>query len=91
MPMTLLEKILAFHSGNMNVKPDDIVDIEIDLRVARDFGGANVVKNIMEFGLGINDPEKTFFTFDCNPTGSDQKYAVNQHLCRLCRNYPPLA
>jgi 3-isopropylmalate dehydratase small subunit len=23
------------------------------------------------------------FTFDCNPTGSDQKYAVNQHLCRL--------
>ncbi len=33
--------------------------------------------------LQIENPEKTFFTFDCNPTGSDQKYAVNQHICRL--------
>ncbi len=48
---------------------------------ARDFGGANVVKNMKDFGLSIEDPEKTFFTFDCNPTGSDQKYAVNQHIC----------
>jgi homoaconitate hydratase family protein/3-isopropylmalate dehydratase small subunit len=83
MAMTLLEKILASHSGYDVVKPDDIVDIAIDSRVARDFGGANVVRNIRDFGLGIDDSEKTLFTFDCNPTGSDQKYAVNQHLCRL--------
>jgi 3-isopropylmalate dehydratase small subunit len=51
--------------------------------VARDFGGANVVKNIRDYGLTVENPEKTLFTFDCNPTGSDQKYAVNQHLCRL--------
>ena len=81
--MTLIEKILAAHSKYESVKPDDIVDILIDARVARDFGGANVVKNIKDFGLGIDDPSKTMFTFDCNPTGSDQKYAVNQHLCRL--------
>jgi homoaconitate hydratase family protein/3-isopropylmalate dehydratase small subunit len=83
MGMTLLEKILSAHSQHGAVKPDDIVDIEIDSRAARDFGGANVVKNIRDFGLGIADPEKTLFTFDCNPTGSDQKYAVNQHICRL--------
>ena len=83
MAMTLLEKILAAHSKYDAVKPDDIVDILIDSRAARDFGGANVVKNIRDFGLRIDDPEKTMFTFDCNPTGSDQKYAVNQHLCRL--------
>jgi len=83
MQMTLIEKILAAHSKYESVKPDDIVDILIDARVARDFGGANVVKNIKDFGLGIDDPSKTMFTFDCNPTGSDQKYAVNQHLCRL--------
>jgi 3-isopropylmalate dehydratase small subunit len=59
------------------------VDIEIDSRVARDFGGANVVRNLNDFGLTIENPEKTLFTFDCNPTGSDQKYAVNQHICRL--------
>lgn len=83
MAMTLLEKILAAHSKHDIVHPGDIVDIEIDTRVARDFGGANVVKNLTEHNLSIENPEKTLFTFDCNPTGSDQKYAVNQHVCRL--------
>lgn len=83
MAMTLLEKIIAVHSGRKVVMPDEIVDVGIDTRVARDFGGANVVKNLRDFGLDIADPGKTIFTFDCNPTGSDQKYAVNQHICRL--------
>src|SRR5664279_4687569 len=81
--MNIIEKIIANHSGVESVKPGDIVDVAIDTRVARDFGGANVVKNIVDNGLGINDPTKTFFTFDCNPGGSDQKYAANQHYCRL--------
>lgn len=83
MAMTLLEKILAAHSKHDTASPGQIIDIEIDTRVARDFGGANVVRNLIDFGLKINDPDKTLFTFDCNPTGSDQKYAVNQHTCRL--------
>jgi 3-isopropylmalate/(R)-2-methylmalate dehydratase large subunit len=82
MGMTMIEKILSSHSGKGYVKPGDILDVEIDARIARDFGGANVVKNINDFGLQIDDPGKTLFTFDCNPTGSDQKYAVNQHICR---------
>lgn len=82
MGMTLLEKILSQHAGNIPVKPGDIVDVSIDARAARDFGGANVVKNIRDHQLEIDDADKTFFTFDCNPTGSDQKYAVNQHICR---------
>ncbi len=80
--MTVTEKIIAAHSRYDTVKPGDIVDITIDARAARDFGGANVVKNLNDFGLSVDDPEKTLFTFDCNPTGSDQKYAVNQHICR---------
>jgi 3-isopropylmalate/(R)-2-methylmalate dehydratase large subunit len=83
MAMTLLEKILSAHSKYETVRPGEIADIEIDSRVARDFGGANVVKNLQDFGLTVSDPDKTFFTFDCNPTGSNQKYAVNQHICRL--------
>lgn len=83
MGQTLIEKILANHSDQDIVRPGEIVDIEIDVRVARDFGGANVVKNLLENGLDVNDPTKTFFTFDCNPTGSDQKYAANQQYCRL--------
>ena len=81
--MNIIEKIIASHSGKESVKPSDIVDIQIDARVARDFGGPNVVKNLEENGLGIEDTSKTFFTFDTNPTGSDQKYAVNQQIVRL--------
>lgn len=80
--MTIIEKILAFHSDKSVVAPGDIIDVWIDARVARDFGGANVVKNILGNGLKVHDPAKTFFTFDCNPGGSDQKYAENQHYCR---------
>jgi 3-isopropylmalate/(R)-2-methylmalate dehydratase large subunit len=82
MGMTITEKIIASHSKYVRVKPGEIIDISIDARAARDFGGANVVKNLNDFGLVIDDPARTLFTFDCNPTGSDQKYAVNQHLCR---------
>ncbi|PIQ33122.1 MAG: 3-isopropylmalate dehydratase large subunit, partial [Bacteroidetes bacterium CG18_big_fil_WC_8_21_14_2_50_41_14] len=42
--MNLIEKILAQHTDRSEVKPGDIVDILIDARVARDFGGPNVVK-----------------------------------------------
>ncbi|MCK5797724.1 MAG: 3-isopropylmalate dehydratase large subunit, partial [Deltaproteobacteria bacterium] len=83
MSATLIEKIIAAHTGQDHVSPGDIVDLELDARVARDFGGANVVKNLREAKLPIADPKRTFFTFDTNPGGSDQGYAANQHLCRL--------
>ncbi|MCK4835963.1 MAG: 3-isopropylmalate dehydratase large subunit, partial [Candidatus Aminicenantes bacterium] len=82
MAKTIIEKIMKSHSGR-EVSAGDIVDITIDVRCARDFGGANVVKNIRDNGLSIDDTRKTFFTFDCNPGGSDQKYATNQQLCRI--------
>lgn len=82
MGKTVIEKLIEKHCGHA-VNPGDIVDLNIDTRIARDFGGANVVKNLRENALGIDDPDKTFFTFDCNPTGSDQKYAANQQSCRM--------
>ena len=82
MSKTLIEKIIGNHAGRP-VSAGDMVDITIDARVARDFGGANVVKNLTDNGLGIGDPRRTFFTFDCNPGGSDQNYASNQQKCRL--------
>ena len=81
--MTIIEKILAKHSGQKKVVPGEIVDVVIDVRLARDFGGAGVVKNLQSNNLRIADPARTFFTFDCNPTGSDQQYAANQQKCRL--------
>lgn len=82
MGKTMIEKILGSHAGQ-EVSPEDIVDVSIDVRVARDFGGANVVQHLEEKGLPVHNPRRTYFTFDCNPGGSDQKYATNQHLCRL--------
>ncbi|MBE0647937.1 MAG: 3-isopropylmalate dehydratase large subunit [Bacteroidales bacterium] len=81
--MTIIEKIIAAHANLHHVKPGDIVDVLIDTRAARDFGGANVVKNLLDHGLDVDDVSKTIFTFDCNPGGSDQKYAANQQFCRL--------
>ncbi|NOR88051.1 MAG: 3-isopropylmalate dehydratase large subunit [Bacteroidales bacterium] len=81
--MNLIEKIIANHSKFDQVKPGDIVDIGIDARAARDFGGPNVVKNMEENNLTLDDPSKTLFTFDTNPTGSDQKYAINQQIVRI--------
>lgn len=81
MGQTIIEKIVSAHSES-TASPGEIVDITIDVRAARDFGGANVVKNLQDNGLGVADPGKTLFTFDCNPGGSDQKYATNQQICR---------
>ena len=58
MELTLVEKILSSHSDGI-ARPGDFIDVRIDARIARDFGGANVIKNINENGLGINDPTKT--------------------------------
>ncbi|MDP4280924.1 MAG: aconitase/3-isopropylmalate dehydratase large subunit family protein [Bacteroidota bacterium] len=80
--MNIIEKIISGHSNLSPVRPGDIVDVHVDTRAARDFGGANVVKNMLDHGLTIEDPSRTFFTFDCNPGGSDQKYAANQQYCR---------
>jgi homoaconitate hydratase family protein/3-isopropylmalate dehydratase small subunit len=82
MDKTMVQKILNSHAEK-DVQVGENVDVLIDARLARDFGGANVVKNIRDNGLGIDDPSKTFFTLDCNPGGSDQKYAANQQICRM--------
>jgi 3-isopropylmalate/(R)-2-methylmalate dehydratase large subunit len=82
MGKTIIQKIFETHS-NTTATIDEIIDVTIDVRVARDFGGANVVKHLEEYRLPIYDSKQTFFTFDCNPGGCDQKYAENQQICRV--------
>jgi 3-isopropylmalate/(R)-2-methylmalate dehydratase large subunit len=81
MGRTIIQKIFEAHTQG-SAAVDEIIDVAIDVRVARDFGGANVVKHLEEHHLQVDDPKRTFFTFDCNPGGCDQKYAENQQLCR---------
>jgi 3-isopropylmalate/(R)-2-methylmalate dehydratase large subunit len=83
MSLTLVEKILADHSSE-DIAPGKIVWIDIDVRSARDFGGANVVKNFNKYypGQKVDDASKTFFTFDCNVPANTIPYANNQQMCR---------
>jgi len=84
MSKTIIEKIMASHSKEI-VKPGVIIWIDIDIRSARDFGGANVVKNFeTEYPNDkMDDPKKTFFTFDCVAPANNIPYANNQQICRI--------
>jgi 3-isopropylmalate/(R)-2-methylmalate dehydratase large subunit len=80
---TIVEKIIAAHSGD-DVFPGATAWLELDVRAARDFGGASVVKNFEEHYAGqkVADAARTFFTFDCVVPAKDIPYADNQQLCR---------
>ena len=58
--------------------------IGITVRSARDFGGANVVKNFRKYypGENVDDSNMTYFTFDCNVPANTIPYANNQQICR---------
>jgi len=81
---TLIQKIFAAHTDADDLAPGSIVWLDLDVRTARDFGGANVVKNYRaHYGdAPVADASKTFFTFDLVVPPSNIPYAENQQLCR---------
>lgn len=81
---TMIEKIIANHTTD-TVKPGEIVWMDLDVRAARDFAGANVVNNLETHypsGIKIEDLGKTFFTFDCVVPANNVGYAQNQQIIR---------
>lgn len=85
MERTVIEKIIAAHTKDP-VSPGAIVWMDLDVRSARDFGGANVVRNLVRaYGeeVPVADPSRTFFTFDCNAPANTIPYANNQQVCRV--------
>ncbi|MFQ5976967.1 MAG: aconitase/3-isopropylmalate dehydratase large subunit family protein [Candidatus Heimdallarchaeota archaeon] len=83
---TIIEKIFQAHTqDNETVVPGRTIWLEIDKRSARDFAGANVVQNLDQHypnEAKVADPDRTFFTFDCN-LPNNVPYAENQMQCRL--------
>jgi len=81
---TIIEKIIQAHSQEP-VEPGKIVWMDLDVRTARDFAGANVVQNFRDYygDTPLDDASKTFFTFDCVVPANTIPYANNQHICRL--------
>jgi 3-isopropylmalate/(R)-2-methylmalate dehydratase large subunit len=87
MGRTIIEKILAAHAGGAAaaVAPGNIVWIDLDVRSARDFGGANVVAQLRQAypdGPHLADAHRSYFTFDCVVPANTIPYANNQHTCR---------
>ncbi len=80
---TIVERIFAEHSKG-RVEPGEIIWLDLDVRTARDFGGPNVVKHLKEHYEGdyLENPEKTYFTFDLSVPAKTIKYAINQQICR---------
>ncbi|MBN1956306.1 MAG: 3-isopropylmalate dehydratase large subunit [Anaerolineae bacterium] len=82
---TIIEKIFAAHTAaDASVEPGSIIWLDLDVRTARDFAGANVVKNYQtHYGeTPVADKTKTFFTFDLVVPPSNIPYANNQQVCR---------
>lgn len=82
MGMTMIEKILAAHSAYEVIRPGEIVDLSVDIRVIRDNAGPGVIKHLQSANLQINDIQKTFFTLDSNSNRFDKRYSENLHVCR---------
>jgi 3-isopropylmalate/(R)-2-methylmalate dehydratase large subunit len=83
MGKTVIEKIIQAHTSD-EVTPGKVAWLTLDIRSARDFGGPNVVKNFdREYaGMPLDNPDKTFFTFDLCAPACTLKYADNQQVCR---------
>lgn len=83
---TILEKIFQSHTaGDVPVVPGNIVWLDLDVRTARDFAGANVVQNYRaHYGqTAVADKARTFFTFDLVVPANNIPYANNQQQCRI--------
>lgn len=83
MGKTIIEKIVAAHTRDKS-EPGDTVWLDIDVRTARDFGGASVVEQLRANvkDAPVADSARTFFTFDCNAPANTIGYANNQMACR---------
>ncbi len=84
MGRTIVEKILTAHSKD-KVAPGETIWLDLDVRSARDFGGANVIGHLRREYAGqrmLADTKKTFFTQDCVSPANTIPYAENQHIIR---------
>ncbi|OGK10678.1 MAG: homoaconitate hydratase [Candidatus Riflebacteria bacterium RBG_13_59_9] len=84
MGQTIIEGIVSAGAGRP-VRAGEVVWLPQEVVTARDFAGANVVKNFREaYGetARVFDPSGILFTFDCNAPANTVGYATNQQICR---------
>jgi len=63
--MTIIEKILAQKSGKDFVRPDEIVEVSVDLAMTHDALGAHTIAKFKELGVDkVWDPKKVVVVLD---------------------------
>ncbi len=84
MARTIVEKIFSKHCSGKDIKPGEIIWLDIDVRSARDFGGPNVIKNLEKYfpENPVISKKRTIFTFDTVVPANNIPYAINQQLVR---------
>jgi len=63
--LTLAEKILAAHSGKEKVKPDEFINVKVDLVLSNDITAPLAIKEFRKLGISkVFDPEKVIMVPD---------------------------
>jgi len=76
MPQTITEKILAKHSGNKEVKPGDLVNIDLDVILCHEVTTPPAITALKEMDMDIVfDPDKIVVTPDHFVPNKDEKSA----------------
>ncbi len=78
MGKTIAEKIIGAHAGR-DVKPNDIVVVDVDVVMAQDGTGPLAVDRLKKMGFGeVKNPEKSIFFID-HASPSPRKELSNTH------------
>ncbi len=65
MPMTITEKILAYHAGKETVSPGDLIEVKVDVALANDITAPLAIKVFKEIGAKkVFDTEKVVLVAD---------------------------
>ncbi|MBI2848322.1 MAG: 3-isopropylmalate dehydratase large subunit, partial [Chloroflexi bacterium] len=81
--MTLVEKILAAHTGKKKVRPGEFVNVKVDLVLANDITAPIAIREFQRFGVDkVFDPEKVVMVADHFVPNKDITSAEQSKLMR---------
>ena len=91
--MTLVEKILAAHSGKKKVSPGEFINVRVDLALANDITAPIAIREFQRIGVaGVLDPQKVVivpdhFTPNKDIASAEQAKLVRHFACEQGVNY----
>lgn len=82
-PMTITEKIFAYHSNREYVKPNELIEAKVDITLANDITGPIAIEVFEKIGLkDVFDKSRVVFVPDHFVPNKDIKSAIQAKLVR---------